>query len=302
MSNPFLDRRTFNPEIATRVGYAYDRNVDKGLAAGTDFATDVSTQSLGNVIKGATIDAKANSNTGLTALDQISNPETKRAFEDSFAATERLFSRLDLAVPTAEQCADCGINMIALGDEYDRMQNAGLEPEIILSPNLDLASWHELYRGMQEDPLVNSYGELKDGGLVIGDMVASLWDSLLILPAGVQTVTMPRHRIEPTNTELNWSLRLIPGALKSTNTNVDHGHNNAIHPTVGEYLSLQAAHILSHRTPVDGDADGVWLSGRSVTGQAPIGVWGPSSGRVGLFTTNTSVKDATLGTRMPVWE
>ena len=296
-TNPFLNRQAFNPGIATRLERAYVRNVEVGRVPGVALASELGAKSLASEIMANAADAKNRGGVGLAGFDQLLNDDTKRDFEESFAATELLFEPLGLVVPTSEQCVDAGIDLAALGAAYERMQDEGLEPAIVLSPVLGISSWRQLYQNLAKEQVGTD--SLKDDGLQVDETVAACWDKLARQP-----VDDIKASISPDGT-LDWSLRLIPATRRPTDVMVDHNHNHAKHPTVCEYLSLQAVRIQALEQPIDGIYS-TWLNGTvNDNGTAPLApfvYWDSIGGCINIFATVPDFKAAEQGTRMPVWE
>ena len=298
MPNPFLDPESFNPQLVDRVNAAYERNLRGGLAVDGAFAGEVSVQSLADMVKTDTADARSNGSAGLTGFDQLQNPDTRQAFETSFTATEQLFSRINLTTPTAEQCIDAGVDLEVLGAAYERMQAEGLEPAVVLAPSLDVTSWYILYKNLKEDQVINfNFRRLKHNGLYVNTQVVMQWDYLAILPSDVPAIFSPGNA-------LRWSLRLIPGTPAPTQTFVSHSYNYAIHPTINEYLSLQATRLQARQELPD-EKTTTWLNGEcddeydvDAYTWAPFGRW--TNEGVCISLNGIHKRSTTIGVRPPV--
>ena len=299
MTNPFLSREHLNPQIATAVGEAFVRNQERSLAPGAA-AGDISVRSLADVIKSNTADANIRNSLGIIGFDELSDPEVREDFEDSFKDAELLFSRLNLEVPTIEQCVEAGVNLAALGDRYQQMQDIRLNPAIILSPNLGYTSWYSLYRDLANDKTLNSNARLGGAGVDFSAMVLNGWSNLSLPPEGTPVILTP-------DKTLTWSLRLIPSTPYPTITCVEHSYNAAVHPTISEYLSLQALRFQAYQEPIDNN-DSTWLSGTTLNPDkdelcAPIGFWekvdGWDGGFVSIGRGPVSLQSTILGCRLP---
>ena len=303
-TNPFLNRQAFNPDIAARVEHAYNRNVDSGRVPSGVFTDDVSVVGLEGVVKKVTKEAKASNGAYATSFDQLVSLDTKRAFETSFEIAKQIFDRINLAIPTVEECALAGIDLGALGEAYEQMQADGLEPAIVLAPNLDLVSWHDIYKDLEEDIAVNRDDHIENGGLSVDNIVDGEWAKLVTPPNDVPVVSA--H-----DGEHSWTLRLIPSTPQPAETVVDHDYNEAAHPTISEYLSLQAARLQTSQDPLDADRY-TWLNNSTVRAgnhiiQAPVGYWESGEswsnrGWVSICQINASHRTGRLGVRPPVWK
>ena len=260
MPNPFLDKNVFSPHLASEVAAAYERNVERGHAPNTTVVNEVGKTSLAATIMINTAEAKATGSTGLTSLDKIYDPAIRRDFEKSFTLTTELYKHLNLTVPTAEDCAEAGINFEELSYLYERMHIAGLEPAVALTPVIDLEDWRTLYGILESGPAVNGGSYLRNGGLYVADEIAAQWHNLTVLPDRVKAIPMEGNGAIHDERRV-WSLRLIASQSEPSPVNVDHSRNSATHPTISEYLSTQAAHLYDCQKPLDRNGYCCWLKG-----------------------------------------
>ena len=241
-----------------------------------------------------------------SGLESIIQPEQRDAFERAFESYAELYKRIGLTPPTPEDYAAAGIDFVALASKWQAEEGTGHAPEIVLAPSdLPPESWEQLFQSLQHDPTVNKDGAIKNGGLYINDEVRKAWDGLNTVPAGVTTATSPSL----SGKECQWTIRIIPGTDRPTNTGIDHdGRRNndeskqdILHPTIVEYLALQAESLAQQRVPVDADTY-TWLQGTLAGGsQAPYGDWSPDLGLVELFWYYSVLRYDDLGVRPPVW-
>lgn len=276
MTNPFLSRENFSPQTAIHVAEAYERNRARDRAAGEPLVGELSVRSLADVVKSATTEAEDQRSNSLGGLDQILNLDVRQAFEDSFVVTEQLFDRVNLVAPTIEQCVDAGVDLEVLANAYECLQTEGLEPAIVLAPNLRMDEWRQLYLRLADDPVTNSDSFLLGSGFYVNLDVARKWDSLATSPSDTSTILIPSARSRA-GEALSWSLRLIPATPRPTIANIAHDHNQANHPTICEYLTLQATRFQNHQEPIDQHEHRTWLSG-----VVTDGLWAP----VGNYTSN----------------
>ena len=303
MPNPFLSTESFNPRIAADVAEALKHNQERGRTFDIASAGDIGVQSLAEIIKSDTIEAKSSGTASLASFELINNAETRRKFETSFSAAEELFSRIHHTIPTVEQCANAGIDIAALGANFDRMQSEGLEPEIVLSsPNIDPSSWRVLYKSLARDIEARSFSPLRSCALFLPETVTNHWDDITALPSDVPVIPTVEEK-------LIWSLRLVPTADKALSKGTDYEFDHAVHPTVSEYLSLQAIRLQTFQKLLD-PSSYTWLHRQSFSNakgalsSVPIG-GGGGDGAVSIgwtcSTSNTS-KYGILGARHPVWK
>lgn len=115
------------------------------------------------------------------------------------------------------------------------------------------------------------------------------------------TVTIPS-----TDGGDGWSLRLIPSTFRPTTTDVYHTYNHGIHPTVCEYLSLQALRLQSHQIMID-QGSYCWLEGEYYDQNnkdliSPMGRYNPATQRVNINVAPPYTRSDLLGVRPPVWD
>lgn len=304
MPNPFLDSGAFNPEITREVGRAYESNFNT-IHATDGSAIDISIHSLGDTIKKDTAGSAGKYNSWLGGFEAFSNPELTQAFEDTFTETEEFFGRIGIDIPTPEQCDAAGINLRALGTAFERMQAEGLEPAIVLAPDLTMASWESLYKSLAHDPAVNNDGRIKGDGLITSCGVGSEWDEDLTskTPSDVPTVTLMGA-----NGSISWSLRIMTSLPFGNKRQVPHEDTEGIYPTVCEHLTLQAIRIQTHEEPINNGFIGAdWLSGevanRFNEHWIPCAFWSNMKGSVELSTLTVRPDDTmALSARTPVQE
>ena len=237
-------------------------------------------------------------------LDSIENPAVRDSFEQTWDQVEHLFERISLLPPDPEQFDAAGVNFAHLAAEYERMEDEGLAPEIVIAPqNLSLEEAKRLYADLSDDTTIpnNPLQRQSDGnGLYINDSVADAWDALVSSAPQSADGTEPPHHLDSGG--YAWTIRLIPDTTEPTDTDVDHTTNDAIHPTMSEYLTLQATSIQAGRTPIDGSTY-TWLNGTfgDSNGRAPDGYWDSGRGQVSVVWRGVGYRDGDLGSRLPVW-
>lgn len=269
-------------------------------AAGADLGALAAAEALRNRQSG-----KADLPPG-DGLDTIASPDTRQSFETAFDTTSAVYDHISLTVPSPEQLAESGVDFARLSSEYERMTDEGLQPEIVIAPqNLSLDNAKALYSALRQNSAIpnNPLKRQDDGdGLWVSDDVASVWNALVSdeanqpqLPDG----TKPPFYLD--GLRHAWMIRLIPGTDRPTDTNVDHTTNDAVHPTIAEYLTLQATRIQSGETPVDSNTY-TWLNGTfEDNGLAPDGLWFSDRGQVVVSWYYVDYRSDRLGSRLPVW-
>ena len=296
-TNSCRSPEAFNPKTAAQVEAAYRDNLSRIPTAEDTTAGELSAKSLASKIKDATAGASDINKIGVNDLELIFNAETKQAFANSFEVAEKLFIRSGYAAPTPEQCVQADIDLAALGHAYETMQADALEPEVVLSPILTLSSWRMLYQELTMDTVVNANHRLEDDGLFISQDIVDAWNEFVVPPMDVPVIA-------PDSTSPLWTLRVIPGVVELVTTSVEHDHNDSAHPSIGEYLTLQAMRLETGRPLIDNHS-ATWLNAVVVRNShytcAPIGSWSCSYSQVVLKTRATDFHHAILGTRLPAW-
>lgn len=268
MPNPFLSPEVFNPTLAAKVAAAYECNVERGLVPGATLAARVGARGLGGQIKSATLEAVHNHTVGFDGFNQVDDLEVKLAFEVSFAEAKQLYDRINLVIPTVEQFVDGGVDLVELADNYARMEAEGLEPALVLAPELHFTRWSQLYEHLAIDLPSNVDGnQLSRGGIDVGPATMRYKDELERLPGSVPRIVL-------SGAGPAWHLRLASANLQAL---IIGDQDQYYQPTVDEYLSLQAARLQAGLLPLD-DERCVWLSGTfTFPGdnilRAPIAYW-----------------------------
>jgi hypothetical protein len=194
------------------------------------------------------------------------------------------------------------------------MHQEGKQPELVLAPLLPAQQWRNIYTVLTADTTIanNPLKKQNDGhGLYINGEVEAAWDELNVAPESVPVI----NGGDSVGNHNQWTLRLIPGTPKPTQTSIDHDGNyqdsngqktrlqGVAHPTTNEYLTLQAILIQSGQPPIDAKTWS-WLDGTFGSSnylQAPSGFWGPDYGQVFLSCDGVGYRDGGLGVRVPVW-
>jgi len=270
------------------------RSAEDLAAAGADLGALAAATALRNEQSG-TINLPPNE-----GLEVIANKNIKQAFETAFDTSQQVFDYISMTVPSPEQFHEAGVDFARIADEYEHMENEGLEPQLVVAPHHgSLDTWQDLYTSLTEDPATPLKKQSDGNGLWVSDDVANAWADLDKLPDDIPlpVVTMDDYS---KYMDVSWTLRIIPGTNKPTNTNVDHDTNNAVHPTIAEYLTMQAARFQNAEQPVDGDS-WTWLNGTFGSGRAPCGRWGSGRGQVYVLWDDVGNRADGLGSRLPVW-
>jgi len=312
MPNPFLSPELLNPSIQADVAAAYEKNVVAGRVIDEGFAQDLATGGLADKVRDAAEQAKQSGSEHLSGLEELP-PDMRELVEKSFLQTEQLFARMELAAPSIEQFIQAGVDFGHLASEYERMEIAGLQPELVVTPVLPVVptaltsgSWSELYESLTEDKTIpnNPLQARDDGkGLYINDDVqqiaGELYDSELNLVRSADV-----HSINEGG--WGWTIALLPTTAKPQELSTPHTDKevdalSSQHATISQYLTLQATRIQAGETPVDADTY-TWLAGTFENGaQAPRGYWDSDDGQVYVGWDGSSYQYDGIGVRLPVW-
>ena len=284
-NNPFSNPELLHPDLAADIATV------EAWQAEHDPSAQVAATGIASVVHAA-VKEHATAN----PLEAMS-PDASTSFAETLTRSEQLFARLNLTLPSPDQLVASGVDFAALGTAHERMSTEGLEPRFVLAPSLNTGDWQQLYAELEADQSVNQDGRIKSGGLYIDDTVSSAWDTLSDVPDSV-----PVTLNSAAEGSCNWTLRLIPGTNRPTETNIAHNDPNyPDKPTVHEYLTLQASLLQAGEDPID-DSTWTWLNGMFENdSQAPVGRWNPDDGRVGLSYDDVGDRDDSLGVRLPVW-
>lgn len=298
-SNPFMSPENFNPRIAKEVRTAYKSNFDRSPTSNITDVEVTGVRGLGDAVKSAITESKRTLGSTIAGFEQIDNLETMEAFQARFAIAEKLYERINVTIPTVNQCTNAGIDLGLFSNTYEHMKARGLEPQIVLAPNLCLEDWDKLYNSLRDDVVANSRGYLAKDPLSIALSTARVWAKLSELPSSIPVIAS-------FDTAVVWSLRIIPGTPMAPVLDVDHSCNEGTHPTVTEYLSLQAMRVEAQEVPLDGGMRAnTWLN-QEYRDQydvlyAPHGFWNSEDCSVGIGAISPDPAFTAPGARLPVW-
>lgn len=196
-------------------------------------------------------------------LDMITNRNLQTVFVNSIADTAVVCSRVGLMPPTVDELVAGGIDFVDLSQEFLLMQGLKQQPEVVLAPQYITV---EEAKGIFGQEMIN----------IDGDIVAN-WDLL------IGTSNFRGTLVEDEETRDFWSMRIIPGTSSAPELNYDHEGINAdgqkiehfYHPTIPEYLMLQARRLYAgDDRPLD-TGTSTWLAGdidtRMPVSMSPVG-------------------------------
>ncbi len=231
---------------------------------------------------------------GQTGLEQITDPEVREVFERSLETTEAIYAKgpnfRGFDVPGYGEFTD--VNFAYLGEQFQRMEIEGLEPQVLITPQLSKQDTISLFSDRTKDDNV-----LRQGGLWVNDNITdTIWDELNVPGANQPTLTTPDGTV--------WTITLTSGTQKPQNLKMSHNDLKAMNVpllTISQYTRLQLGNIQEGRPPVDGNT-WTWLSGTFSAGAAaPYGNWNPGSGQVCVSWDGVGARVGILGSRQLTW-
>ena len=229
---------------------------------------------------------------GQTGLEQITDPEVREVFERSLETTEAIYAKgpnfRGFDVPGYGEFTD--VNFAYLGEQFQRMEIEGLEPQVLITPQLSKQDTISLFSDRTKDDNV-----LRQGGLWVNDKITdTIWDELNVPGANQPTLTTPDGTV--------WTITLTSGTQKPQNLKMSHNDLKAMNVpllTISQYTRLQLGNIQEGRPPVDGNTQ-TWLSGTFSAGAAaPYGLWRPGDGQVFVGWSGVGRRGGDLGSRSP---
>ena len=229
---------------------------------------------------------------GQTGLEQITDPEVREVFERSLETTEAIYAKgpnfRGFDVPGYGEFTD--VNFAYLGEQFQRMEIEGLEPQVLITPQLSKQDTISLFSDRTKDDNV-----LRQGGLWVNDKITdTIWDELNVPDANQPTLTTPDGTV--------WTITLTSGTQKPQNLKMSHNDLKAMNVpllTISQYTRLQLGNIQEGRPPVDGNT-WTWLSGTFSAGAAaPYGFWDPGGGQVDVYWSGVGLRGGYLGSRSP---
>ncbi len=228
---------------------------------------------------------------GRQGLEQVADIDIREKLETALDKVSLLYGAIGIKTPDTAQIAEAA-DLAALAEAYTDMPEA----EFVLTPaKLTVAEAKRLYSSLTP----TDAAPLQNGGLFINDNIEKHWDEITL------NDQLAPNTIED-DTGRKWTLRAIPGTTAPTKTNVDH--NSVLpplhHPTISDYLTLQALRIQRGDEPVDA-LHYTWLCGSYDGGKdfgacAPAGVWNSGVGRVRLPWGQVGCRRGNLGVRPSV--
>lgn len=227
--NPFL-----YPEAIDRGREAedlrriYEQNKTDGIVS--ESASSVGIEALKDIVHAETEKAQTTAR-----LDQINNPEFRKAFSEAMNETEHLFERINMTVPTPDNFSETGVDFNDLAAVYENMYHKNLQPEIVISPSLvGINEWSEIYESIQDDDTIQNNplflragpdGEMEDPLQVLPEAKAN-WDDF-------NSPTLADVPIFD-----GWTIRIVPGLVTSEDYHIPDDAGESM--TLPEYLTLQA--------------------------------------------------------------
>ena len=297
MKSPF-SIHNLNPGLVNEVEDAYQRNVEAGRVVSDEFTGDVAKKSLKDLLQRETEEIEKSS---IESFATIEDKDTKEDFEIAFQDTELLFSRATLETPSPAEFKEAGVDFADLARKYIEMVRSNLDPQIVIAPvHGDYEVWEGLFKGLADDSSIpaNPLRQGKDRGLYIAEDIKKAWWHLDTAPKDDTPVVYIEDGQWPDGVQ--WTIRLIPEGADSVRSK----HWKSKHPTIAEYLTLQANIIKKGQYPVDYQTptwlDGVY-NGSSGSGiqRYAIGMYGSNEVKIDYVTDPTGVSTH-IGVRPPV--
>ena len=233
-------------------------------------------------------------------LDTIGDPDVRAELETTVDQTNRLFGRVDVSVPKLHEFREAGVDFVDLELRFSELREQGCDPQIVIAPMLSLDDWRDIYRNLQNDPGVNDNGRIKSAGLYVADFIADNWVDLngWVGPHIVEA-QRPNGLID------RWTIGVVAGTDYPTLNNARYGEIDIAGvgwaPPICQYLTLQAARLQEHASPVD-TASYAWVGAPATnpTGElvAARGSWNDHTGMLALYVRDThSRPDTAQGSR-----
>ena len=267
---------------------AYLRNVEGGLARPAETTAHVAAAAIAQASQAPDLPHPAMAN-----LD----PRTHGVLGEAIARSEAVFATfVGIDTPSIAELASAGFDLNRYKTAFNSLEAEGKQPELLLVPRLSVAQWKELYQRLQDDATVNADGRLKNGGIYINDDVAAEWDSLTNTLTSLPSYNNPHDGI-------TWHLSVVPGTDQPTETRVPHNDPTYEHqhPTVNDYLTLQAGRLQRSEDPIDSSTY-TWLDGTiQDASRAPGGFWYSGVGQVDVYWSGVGSSSDSLGVRPAVW-
>lgn len=278
--------RVTSKDLEGLIGGTYDKS------ATYDARAPELTRALGNLGLGQLGDRNATGISGYAdydvpyeprALDVIVDESIRAVFEQSIADAAAVSRRIGFIAPTVEELGQV-VDFASLAESYRLEEEARNMPQLVLAPaNLSVAQAKELFSHLRQDATIpNNPLEVRDDhdGLVISPLVERRWPTLW-----AQITAPDSHLFALAGSEEAWSFRMISSTQTPRTVDVTHDGQDSNgfpvilpinHPTVSEYLMLQAMLIQSGHTPIDSSAwrFRTWLAGIYKYTGGVVGMYG----------------------------
>ena len=298
MKNSPFSIHNLNPGLVEEVEYAYAKNVEAGRVVDDTFAGDVAVDSLADILKHSVKNEAERSI--IEGFDAIANPDTREAFGNTFNLEETLFERVGLTVPHAEVFTEAGVDFVELAAKYEKMLNDGLEPAVVIAPyHGSLDTWKNLYNALAKDSSSTITQRHSNNGIMVDGGVESQWTRLDSLPINAYPTAVTNGYSH----DIPWTIRVIPCSEAPSKFNINYRADNALHPSIAEYLTLQATRAQSGKKLID-TRSYTWLKGIIPVAGANFALYGnsvESSGTINIGYIDEDEELDTVGSRHPQW-
>lgn len=251
-----------------------------------------------------------------TVFEETPNPREKSAEEnivENLRQTEILFNRIGIKRPTVPQLEQRGVNFSWLEAIWEEMEADGMEPQLVVAPHFHVPyPWDELYNNLACDKSLQRQGGVTQSSLLpfVKDIHIDHdlrrasnfnWQEVDHAPYSNENGELiPRVSVFNSSyvSQIDWTVRVIAGTAEPTMMGEGLGED-LDHPTISEYLTLQALKIQKGERIMD-EYSFTWLAGTFNRGEAaPVGTFVSDKGFVSITSFEADVTNfPTLGRRV----
>lgn len=195
----------------------------------------------------------------------------KEKIKEAFHESTELFGKLDIIPPEPFEFAINQVDFEALAQAMREMEKDGDSPAVIIAPNLKLEEWEVLYDHLAKDDACKwkpSYAA--SSNLLVDEDTAQRWNEFQDIPSE-NGIYIPH--VHQWDSDIDWTIRCVSETNSPMDVNGVFNEVGSNHPSVSEYLTLQALRIKNNRTPIDTHPSQTWIQNKHNKANGTVAGW-----------------------------
>ena len=229
-------------------------------------------------------------------LDNITNPDIRKLFEQDLAIYERIFNRIHIDIPAPTELAQNGIDFGRLA----KLKETRPSHALVVAPlAMSLEKTRNLIFAVSHDPCLQEI-RINYDGLSVNSAVAYSWDQ-------IAEKTVANWQLPVTNDDNKWTAFLMPCDDKPEHLNISYAEmkrqNETTMPLIG-YITYQMHRIYQDKQPIDSDtyslAAGEFIHNERNEDAVPTVCWSKSYKSLKIGCTNPNPTISFIGIRPPI--